>query len=157
MLKNASCLFRTHSITPNRVCCTLLEVFYFENLTSIRVFCTRSTLMMSTNHWMRLTSSSSSFHNFVWLLLLFSMYKFPSWSANHMHCTILNSCIIKINWSHTNLAIGTICKLKIKTKTNGIPNQIKKCYQRCGLTELNCHIAPVIIITQHTCDGGAKF
>lgn len=28
-------------------------------------------------------------------------------------------------------------------------NQIKKCYQRCGLTELNCHIAPVINI-----DGG---
>lgn len=33
-------------------------------------------------------------------------------------------------------------------------NQIKKCYQRCGLTELNCHIAPVIQIDEFGCFVG---
>lgn len=41
--------------------------------------------------------------------------------------------------------------LKWKSKQKQMVNQIKKCYQRYCLTELNCHIAPVITNAMARC------
>lgn len=106
--------------------------FMIINLFSIDsgvFFCTRSTLMMS-NHWMRLTSSSSykfflsSLGCCCWWwwwcsVLIFFYGQFRSRRhRNQLYRTIFGSCIFSRIGFHTNFVIGTIFKLKIKTKTN---------------------------------------